>query len=480
MFRDSQGAESLGTLVHLTPALAVFEVYGPRPIVHPREVLRGVRILRSGKPVYMGTVEVSGIAPTGPASIVSANLVDPWDHPVEEPPTEAVGQRFNDEARAFITQWESFGRLLPEYQLAVGNARDFLLQMSRWLASLDVSVEGSENAQETRETVRALEAVLYPKLKELFGAFEAAAARVPVDRVTQHIALARRELHPLMLCSPFIHRTFTKPLGYAGDYEMVNMITRDIFEGPSAYAQVLNAMILRSGGAQAHRNRIERLAGYLDREARRVTTLGRDLRVLNIGCGPAGEIQRFVRTNPLADHCHFQLMDFNAETLEYARGAIAQSAAESCRTPTVTFIQKSINELLKDAARGATGRNGVPALSADLVYCAGLFDYLSDKVSARLLQLLHRWVSPGGLVVATNVHPRNDVRYFLDHLLDWNLIYRDEQHMESLAPEGADCVVETDPTGLNVFLEICKPATSNGAAVVATSVADPDRPDHPI
>ena len=66
MFRDNRGSESSGTLIHLTPHVAVFEVYGPRPFVTPRELLKGVRILRSGKPIYMGTVEVSGIAPDRP------------------------------------------------------------------------------------------------------------------------------------------------------------------------------------------------------------------------------------------------------------------------------------------------------------------------------------------------------------------------------------------------------------------------------
>lgn len=34
-----------------------------------------------------------------------------------------------------------------------------------------------------------------------------------------------------MLCSPFAYRAYHKPLGYAGDYEMVNMIARDPYEG---------------------------------------------------------------------------------------------------------------------------------------------------------------------------------------------------------------------------------------------------------
>jgi extracellular factor (EF) 3-hydroxypalmitic acid methyl ester biosynthesis protein len=215
-------------------------------------------------------------------------------------------------------------------------------------------------------------------------------------------------------------------------------------------------MILRSAGAQAHRNRIDRLVQCLVDEAQRAATNGQPLTVLNIGCGPAGEVQRFTRTSPLADICQFLLVDFNGETIDYARARITQAVQESGRTPDVTYLKQSINDLLKDATRGALGRSGVPDLSADFVYCAGLFDYLSDKVSARVMQLLHRWTKPGGLVLSTNVHPRNDVRHFLEHLLDWNLIYRDESQMLSLCPEGTEGKVTTDATGVNVFLEIRK------------------------
>ena len=79
---------------------------------------------------------------------------------------------------------------------------------------------------------------------------------------------------------------------------------------------------------------------------------------------------------------------------------------------------------MKEATRGALGKETAPFVAADLIYCAGLFDYLSDKICSRLLQLFYNWANAGGLVVATNVTPSNSVRYFLEHLLEWNLIYR--------------------------------------------------------
>jgi extracellular factor (EF) 3-hydroxypalmitic acid methyl ester biosynthesis protein len=150
-------------------------------------------------------------------------------------------------------------------------------------------------------------------------------------------------------------------------------------------------------------------------------------------------------------------MDFNADTLGYARKRLTHACEQSGRAVQINYIHKSINDLLKDAARGARGReSGTPVVRADFVYCAGLFDYLSDKVCRQLLQLFYTWANPGGFVVATNVHPRNDVRYFLEHLLEWNLVYRDERQMLEMAPAGGAVEANTDPTGMNVFLEVRK------------------------
>ncbi len=58
----------------------------------------------------------------------------------------------------------------------------------------------------------------------------------------------------------------------------------------------------------------------------------------------------------------------------------------------------------------------------DMIYCAGLFDYFPDNVCRSLVSLYHRWVRPGGLLVTTNVHPKNPDRFVDGHLLEWYLI----------------------------------------------------------
>jgi extracellular factor (EF) 3-hydroxypalmitic acid methyl ester biosynthesis protein len=69
-------------------------------------------------------------------------------------------------------------------------------------------------------------------------------------------------------------------------------------------------------------------------------------------------------------------------------------------------------------------------------------------------------VSPGGLLVITNVDPSNPIRHWLSNVLEWHLIYRNGSQMLDLRPDRAspdDTRVLADITGVNVFLEVRKP-----------------------
>jgi len=89
------------------------------------------------------------------------------------------------------------------------------------------------------------------------------------------------------------------------------------------------------------------------------------------------------------------------------------------------------------------------------VYCAGLFDYLSDKVCTRLLQHFAGRVGGGGRLLVTNVHANNPGKFGMEHLLEWHLIYRNEESLSALLPAHAtEHHIYVDATGVNVFAEV--------------------------
>jgi extracellular factor (EF) 3-hydroxypalmitic acid methyl ester biosynthesis protein len=100
------------------------------------------------------------------------------------------------------------------------------------------------------------------------------------------------------------------------------------------------------------------------------------------------------------------------------------------------------------------------AADYDVVYCAGLFDYLPDRVCHQLLNMFYGMLAPGGLLLATNVDPSNPIRNIMGYIFEWCLLERTGPQMSTLIPEGAsvdDCKIIAEDTGCNLFLEVRKP-----------------------
>lgn len=259
-----------------------------------------------------------------------------------------------------------------------------------------------------------------------------------------------------MMCSPFAYRTYQKPLGYAGDYEMVNMIMRNPHEGSSLYAKIVNLWFLSQFPARAHRNRIQYLKERLIEETTRLARKNRPIRIFNLGCGPASEIQEFLTQTKICDAAQFTLVDFNEETVLHVGRVLDEIKGRLHRKTTIAIQKKSVHYILKEVAK--TG--GASRQEYDLVYCAGLFDYLPDSVCKQLNNILYDWLAPEGLLIATNVEACKPFRNMLEFVLDWHLIYRDETRGSFLVPERAPAqnrCVKKDPTEVNVFIEVRKP-----------------------
>lgn len=453
-FKNSQGDNGRGTLVSLSRNLAIFEVYNPYSIVQLSEVLQDLRLSRHGQPIYTGRAMVSNLVSTGLMLIVSAALVDPWSDLEGVSTREGVAA----ETRRFLADWDKGYTLEPSFQLAVNRLKNFLGELNRWIEGTELGLgppAGARRKPLEREMVEEVHNQVSGRLRELMGAFEDEYGRLDRERIPVHRNFAQRELHPLTMVSPWAHRCFSKPFGYAGDFEMLNMLLRDPYAGPNSYAALVNAAILTTAPPIAYGNRIAMLVEHIRNEAQRVRRdLGRPLKALSIGCGPVNEVQRFMREDPLAAGCCFHLMDFNQPTIDFARERVEEVGRERNTRIQATYVNKSIHELLQEAR----GRRQSFDATYDLIYCAGLFDYLSDRVCGSLIELFYRQVDPGGLVIVTNVENSRPIVAALELLMEWYLIYRNADDMLRLKPGLGEQSVRTDATGINMFLLARKPA----------------------
>jgi extracellular factor (EF) 3-hydroxypalmitic acid methyl ester biosynthesis protein len=450
-FRNSQGEAGRGTLLKLEHAEVVFEVYNPYSIVQLSEVLQEITIRRGDRVIYQGRAVVSNLVNTGLMLIVSASLLDIWS---EGRRFDADIEVFRQEASQFIAYWGEARAISKAYRLAVTELCSFLAELNQWLEQLDInSPESADTYFPTYDDIYDFAAPIMHEVARLGRNFERQAGQIRGPEVGRHKAYLQRELHPLVMRAPFPYRTYHKPLGYAGDYEMMNMIHREKAEGPNTYARFVNAVYVGLPIAECVRNRARTLQDYLARGARSAAKRGRDFRVMSIGCGPAIEVQRFIKQDEMAGIGHFSLLDFNAETLDYAERMIRAAMEESGCRPTVEYFHESVNFLLKSAVAGTDDRfTG----QFDLVYCAGLFDYLSDRVCSRLLRLFFVWLRPAGTILVTNMHIGNPHRHILEHGAEWYLIHRDEGQMLGLIPGTGRQRAFTDDTGVNLCLEVRK------------------------
>lgn len=452
-FRNSQDLSVRGTILRLSRSIVVFEVYNPYSIVQLSEVLDHFVIRRGEREIYNGRAVVSNLVNTGLMLIVSVSLSNAWS---DLAGLLETGRGVGDEVKRFIEDFDSISAVEEGYQLIVATLRTFLAELNRWLEQVDLEagVLSDQPKSLSAELFYEIADPLFPRLSQLFQAFEAEARAVPEEALSFHKAYAQRDLHPLLLRAPFVYRTYTKPMGYAGDFEMVNMMVRNQREGPNTYAQLLHKFYVGAQVCQAHRNRVSIMTQLLA-EIARTTTAAEPARILNIGCGPAHEVLNFIREEGLSERCSIELLDFSQSTLDETRENVTAAIDESRNMAKIEYTHESVHSLMKNAARPESSERSA---SYNFIYCAGLFDYLSDGVCKRLLSLFCKWVTPGGLVVVTNVHPRNEYRAVMEHVLDWYLTYRDEEQMEHLAAVAGDKKVYTDNTGINVFVEVRTPA----------------------
>lgn len=266
-------------------------------------------------------------------------------------------------------------------------------------------------------------------------------------------------LLPLLHDGPIHRRAYDKPQGYAGDFELMRLFFATHMEGDDLYARFLHFVGQRY---PMSRTVVARERAMREAVRSRIAT-GRPVRVLSLACGPALELHNVLSELPSVEHpVELFLLDQDEDALAYAHRALHRLLAdrrEALSGVELNALHFSVGQLLrpKDEAEAAVGRDVLGGM--DLVYSAGLFDYLPRAVAKRLLQRLMGMLRPGGELFIGNLREDPASAWMMEHAVAWHLIYREPAVMLELAAglsDVADVRIVLDQTERCMFLHVRK------------------------
>lgn len=255
-----------------------------------------------------------------------------------------------------------------------------------------------------------------------------------------------------LMGAPLWRQAYAKPLGYPGDYVVMEHIYEGEAVGDTHFGRVAHALAVHIGQFVVKRKDLVRqaIAEAVARHDGPEPSV-----VASLGCGPSREVVEFLAHDPLAARqVRYFLIDQDGEALCHAGRRLA---AAVCQGPSngaarIEMRHLSVLRLLREIEPGEL----LPP--ADLIYSAGLFDYFSDRTCRSLARRLYAALRPGGHLLLGNMKAGTDMLWPLELIADWSLGYRSAESILAWTEglEGAEIALRTEATGYDYLLSIRK------------------------
>lgn len=215
-------------------------------------------------------------------------------------------------------------------------------------------------------------------------------------------------------------RTRHWPRGYPGDFETLEVFYHGYPRSNKGIGFYIDVYTLSRHLAVGIRERRAAIRALLEAELSRRPT---GCRVLNIASGPARELAEMASLLALRQP-GITCVDYDQQALDYSRVLLA---CHGVSLGNITFVRD--NALAMEDAQ----RNAQQFGAQDLIYSAGLFDYIPDEALVRMLAALYQLLQPNGKLIA----PFKDCRRYetgdYHWLSKWNaFLQRTEEDMHSL------------------------------------------------
>ena len=250
-------------------------------------------------------------------------------------------------------------------------------------------------------------------------------------------AVAPHPLRAAVLEDPMTRRALEKPRGYAGDAVLLDYMYRlrpEDYDTVAPGGRLVHKFLVEGPAPSAVRHRLGVLADALRRVGELPEGPGRALALAS------GHLRELKHVPSDAWPREIVALDQDDETLA--------EVAATYRDARVMPRRATVRDVL--AKR-------IGSEPFDLVYAAGLFDYLEQPVAAALTARMFDLVAPGGRLLLANFTPDTPDIGFMEAMLEWHLVYRAEADMwallDGIAPQ-ASARTWRDPGGCIVHLEV--------------------------
>jgi hypothetical protein len=248
-------------------------------------------------------------------------------------------------------------------------------------------------------------------------------------------------LHPMIVATqqdPFTHRSFSRPRGYPGDAVLLDLIYRHesitpILDGASELGRQIYSYTSISPASIGVIERRNRLTETIDSKMREMKGRGK---VLSIACGHLRELDGSQSANGFQIE-EFVAIDQDPLTIE----ELSKGPERPWLKPKVASVRDLLTRSL------FLGRY-------DIVYAAGLLDYLPDKICVKLLLCMRDLLAESGTLLVANYLDGIIDRGYMECCMDWWLTYRTEEDMYRLGIAAElNPVISVDQQRQLVYLE---------------------------
>ncbi len=216
---------------------------------------------------------------------------------------------------------------------------------------------------------------------------------------------------------------YNKPLGYAGDYIIINYIYEyhaNNYLGSSSYEKLINNYTCNIPISCSNIKRKDFLKKKI------IETLERKdkARVLSIASGPNRELSELLKEGKINKTLFFNCLDFEKKALDYVNNEVSKIELEKRQLFYIEYICRDIVAIIRDKQLKDKLKD------CDLIYVFGIFDYLGERMAARLTRELYQLLQEQGNLIICNASLENSShRAYYEMLGEWNIIHRTKEEL---------------------------------------------------